>query len=234
MTVVMSEKMKKYFEKIETDVLKIYKLAETARQIGIDPSTDVECPPARDMAGRVEQLVGPPGIAEELRKLKEEGADQDELCFQAMDWVLEGKFGELAPDEAIDRAIRVALAIKTEGVVSAPLEGIAKVIIRQNKLGGKPYLALYFAGPIRAAGGTVQAFAVLVAEYVRQKMKIAPWIATEEEIGRMVEEVKLYDRIKNLQYPSVVCIALLNTLTGKKNVFKFTVNILILFLWLCI
>ncbi|MHA1746155.1 MAG: DNA polymerase II large subunit [Promethearchaeota archaeon] len=202
MTVIMSDKMKKYFAEIETDVLAIYELANEARRIGIDPSTEVECPPARDMAGRVEKLVGPIGIADELRKLKEGGADQDELCFQAIDWVLEGKFEKLSKNEAVDLAIRVALAIKTEGVVSAPLEGIGKVVIRENKLGGKPYLALYFAGPIRAAGGTVQAFAVLTAEYVRQKMNIAPWIATEEEVGRMVEEVKLYDRILNLQYPS--------------------------------
>ncbi len=203
MTVIMSDNMKKYFNTIETDVKKIYDLANEARKIGIDPALHVECPPARDMAGRVEKLVGPEGIADFLREWKEGGADQDELCFRAMDWVIEGKFGNnTEPNTTVDLAIRVALAIKTEGVVSAPLEGIAKVIIRENNLGGKPYLAIYFAGPIRAAGGTVQAFAVLCAEHVRRKLKIAPWKATSDEIGRFVEEVKLYDRILNLQYPS--------------------------------
>ncbi|MHA1610639.1 MAG: DNA-directed DNA polymerase II large subunit, partial [Promethearchaeota archaeon] len=198
----MSEKYRKYFEKIETDVGQIYQFAEKARAIGIDPDTVVESPQARDAAGRVEKLVGPKGIADLLRTWKEEGADQDELCFRAMDWLIDDKLGTFTPDEKVDRAIRLSLAIKTEGVVSAPLEGIAKVVIRDNKLGGDPYLSLYFAGPIRAAGGTVQAFAVLSAEHVRQKMKIPKWVATEDEIGRFVEEVKLYDRIMNLQYPS--------------------------------
>jgi len=205
MPIVCSKKQTRYFEKIETDVLKIYEFAEEARKIGVDPECKVECPPAKDMASRVEQLVGPTGIAEKITQWKEEGADQDEICFRAMDLVIEGKFEKLeglGNNERADLAIRVALAIKTEGVVSAPLEGISKVLIRDNKIGGNPYLSLYFAGPIRAAGGTVQAFAVLCAEYVREKMNIAPWKATEEECERFVEEVKLYDRILNLQYPS--------------------------------
>ncbi len=202
MPIVCSEKQTRYFEKIEKDVMKIYAFAEEARKIGVDPECKVECPPAKDMAARVEQLVGPTGIAEKITQWKEEGADQDEICFRAMDLIIEGKFGKASNNELADLAIRVALAIKTEGVVSAPLEGISKVIIRDNKIGGKPYLSLYFAGPIRAAGGTVQAFAVLCAEHVRQKMNIAPWKATEEECERFVEEVKLYDRILNLQYPS--------------------------------
>ncbi|MHA1584957.1 MAG: DNA polymerase II large subunit [Promethearchaeota archaeon] len=202
MALITSPKMQKYFEKIEDNVSKIYKFAEEARSIGIDPENFVESPQARDMAGRVEKLVGPTGIADQIRTWKKNGMNQDAICFHAMDQILEGKLGNFSKEIAVDRAIRTALAIKTEGVVSAPLEGIAKIIIRENVLGGDPYLAIYFAGPIRAAGGTVQAFAVLCAEHVRQKMNIAPWKATEDEVGRMVEEVKMYDRILNLQYPS--------------------------------
>jgi DNA polymerase II large subunit len=202
MPIAMSDKQREYFDKIEKDVEAIYEVAKKARLVGLDPSLEVECPPAKDMAGRVEKLVGPTGIGEIIREWIELEYDQDEICFRAMDMVLEGKFGEITKEEAVDLAIRVALAIKTEGVVSAPLEGIGKIIIRDNKTGGEPYLALYFAGPIRAAGGTVQAFAVLCAEHVRQKLNIAPWTASEDEVGRFVEEVKLYDRILNLQYPS--------------------------------
>lgn len=198
----MSDAQKAYFERIHKDVEHIYDIAKQARAKGIDPSTDVECPPALDMAGRVETLVGPQGLADKIRAWKEAGADQDEICFRAMDEVLEGKFPDVPKEELIERAVRVALAIKTEGVVSAPLEGIGKVIVRNNPLGGTPYLSIYFAGPIRAAGGTVQAFAVLCADYVRLKMNIPAWKATKDEIERMVEEVKLYDRIMNLQYPS--------------------------------
>ncbi|MHA2019143.1 MAG: DNA polymerase II large subunit, partial [Promethearchaeota archaeon] len=127
MPVVCSKKQSKYFEKIESEVLKIYEFADEARKIGVDPECRVECPPAKDMASRVEQLVGPTGIAKILRKWKEEGADQDEICFRAMDLVIGGTFGKLNDNEAADLAIRVALAVKTEGVVSAPLEGISKV-----------------------------------------------------------------------------------------------------------
>ena len=49
---------------------------------------------------------------------------------------------------------------------------------------------------------TVQAFAVLCAEHARKKLEIAPWEATDADVRRMVEEVKLYDRIMNLQYSS--------------------------------
>ena len=65
-----------------------------------------------------------------------------------MDVILENKIIEKTADETIDLAVRVALAIKTEGVVSAPLEGIEKVIVRDNALGGDKYLSIYFAGPI--------------------------------------------------------------------------------------
>ena len=205
--VVMSEKFKKYFDKIDEEVTQIYEFANKAKKSGVDITLDVECPPAKDMAGRVEKLVGPPGIGDILREWKEAGNDQDELCFRAMDLVLEKKIKpnpdeEFTNDQAIDLAIRVALAVKTEGVVSAPLEGIEKIILRDDPLGGGKFLSMYFAGPIRAAGGTVQAFAVLCAEYVREKMDIKKWVATDQEAGRYVEEVKLYDQIMNLQYPS--------------------------------
>ncbi|MFW9895366.1 MAG: DNA polymerase II large subunit, partial [Candidatus Thorarchaeota archaeon] len=58
------------------------------------------------------------------------------------------------------------------------------------------------AGPIRAAGGTTAALCVLIADYVRKKSNIPKYEATEAEIGRYVEEVKLYDRNVHLQYPS--------------------------------
>ena len=81
------------------------------------------------------------------------------------------------------------------------LEGISKVLIRKDHT-GKKYISLYFAGPIRAAGGTTAALCVLIADYVREKSNIPKYEATEAEIGRYVEEVKLYDRNVHLQYPS--------------------------------
>ena len=180
MNVAMSDKMREYFERIKADVNEIYAVANRARKIGIDPDHEVESPQAMDMAGRVEKLVGPQGVADRIRELQEQGLNQDDITFKIADEVVEERFGKLSLADKADLAIRVAIAIKTEGVVSAPLEGIGKIEIRKDELGGPDYLALYFAGPIRAAGGTVQAYCVLIADHVR-KLNIA-LIATDDEI----------------------------------------------------
>ncbi len=194
--------MEQYFKTIQQKVNECYKIATTAREKGLDPELFVESPQAKDLAGRVEKLVGPEGVAEIIRTYKKEGKNEDEIVFQVVSDILDNKVGEIdSLNDRVERAIRVGLAIKTMGVVSAPLEGISKIKVREDQSGNK-YLSLYFAGPIRAAGGTVQALCVLIADYVRRKTGIPKYEATEAEIGRYVEEVKLYDRKIHLQYPS--------------------------------
>ncbi|MFX1568705.1 MAG: DNA polymerase II large subunit [Promethearchaeota archaeon] len=198
----MSKAMELYFNHIQKQVDECYSIAEQARQKGLDPELEVESPQAKDLAGRVEKLIGPKGVAELIRNLKIAGMTEDEIVFKVVDDIIDKKLGSIESLEArVDRAIRVGLAIKTMGVVSAPLEGISKILIRKDTSGRK-YLSLYFAGPIRAAGGTTAALCVLVADYVRRKSNIPKYDATEAEIGRFVEEVKLYDRLVHLQYPS--------------------------------
>ncbi|MHA1526987.1 MAG: DNA-directed DNA polymerase II large subunit, partial [Promethearchaeota archaeon] len=200
--VEVSISMKKYFEIIQNQVNQCYDIAERARKKGLDPEMEVESPQARDLAGRVEKLVGPDGVAEVIREAKKQGKSDDEIVFQVVSDILDRKIGNIDSIELrVERAIRVGLAIKTMGVVSAPLEGISKILIKQDHQGNK-YLSLYFAGPIRAAGGTTAALCVLIADFVRRKSKIPEYRATDGEIGRYVEEVKLYDRRVHLQYPS--------------------------------
>jgi len=200
--VEMSEETEEYFSNLQKDVDECYEIAEFARQKGLDPEIFVESPQAKDLAGRVEKLVGPLGVAKLIRKLKNLGKSEDEIVFQVVSDILEQKIGIIdSLEERVERAIRVGLAIKTMGVVSAPLEGISKILIREDRHHNK-YLSLYFAGPIRAAGGTTAALCVLIADYVRKKSNIPKYEATEGEIGRYVEEVKLYDRRVHLQYPS--------------------------------
>jgi len=197
-----SIEMKEYFTTIQSHVDQCYALAEEARKKGLDPEIYVECPQARDLAGRVEKLVGPEGIAEAIRELKKNGLKDDEIVFKIVTDILDRKIGNIESlEERVERGIRAGLAIKTMGVVSAPLEGISKILIRKDQL-GKSYLSLFFAGPIRAAGGTTAALCVLIADFVRKKSNIPKYEATEAEIGRYVEEVKLYDRNVHLQYPS--------------------------------
>jgi len=200
--VEMSKETEEYFSKLQIDVDECYEIAENARQKGLDPEIFVESPQAKDLAGRVEKLVGPHGVAKLIRNLKVLGKSEDEIVFQVVSDILEQKIGGIdSLEERVERAIRVGLAIKTMGVVSAPLEGISKILIREDQHHNK-YLSLYFAGPIRAAGGTTAALCVLIADYVRKKSNIPKYEATEGEIGRYVEEVNLYDRRVHLQYPS--------------------------------
>jgi len=168
----MSKEIEEYFTSIQNQVDNCYSIAEEARSKGYDPEKYVECPQAKDLAGRVEKLVGPEGIAEVIRDLKKSGLNDDEIVFKVVTNILDKKIGNIdSLEERVERAIRAGLAIKTMGVVSAPLEGISKIQIRTDQSGAK-YLSLYFAGPIRAAGGTTAALCVLIADFVRKKSNI--------------------------------------------------------------
>ncbi|MFO7837265.1 MAG: DNA polymerase II large subunit [Candidatus Thorarchaeota archaeon] len=189
-----------YFESLNERIHKIYNIAETARGQGYDPKPFVEIPPAHDVAARVEAtLGGPKGVANRIRELQKE-MTREEVAFTVAGEIAKGDLGNMDDDEkAADKAVRVGLAILTESITAAPLEGIAKVRIRGSD--SDKYLALYLAGPIRAAGGTEAAMTVLVADYVRQTLGLPPFQASDREIERAVEEVELYSKSVHLQYP---------------------------------
>lgn len=189
-----------YFAALGEEVKRIYEVAERARAKGVDPSPKVEIPPAHDVAARVEAtLDGPVGVAKRIRELQLK-LSREEVAFAVAREIAAGELGGITdPEKAADKAVRVALAIMTESITAAPLEGIARVRIRGS--GDEQYLALYLAGPIRAAGGTDAAMTVLVADQVRQVLGLPSLKATPEEIERSVEEVELYSRASHLQYP---------------------------------
>ncbi len=197
-----SPEMKAYFESLQREIDRAYEVARKARSEGKDPSLEVEVPQATDMAGRVESLVGPKGVAPRIRVLvKEYGKEL--AALKIVDEIIGGKFGDLGSKEHYaEQAVRTALAILTEGIVSAPLEGIADVKIKRNTWAdNSEYLALYYAGPIRSSGGTAQALSVLVGDYVRKKLGLDRFKPSDEHIERMVEEVDLYHRaVTRLQY----------------------------------
>jgi DNA polymerase II large subunit len=193
---------KEYFDSLTQEVTKIYAIAESARSKGVDPTVKIEIPPAHDVAARVEAtLEGPVGVARRIRELQK-GRSREEVAFAVAKEIAEGTLGNITdPEKAADKAVRVALSILTESITAAPIEGIASVKIRGSKKEGNQYLALYLAGPIRAAGGTEAAMTVLVADYVRQVLKLPPFKSTTEETERALEEVELYARNIHLQYP---------------------------------
>jgi DNA polymerase II large subunit len=189
-----------YFESLESGLDRAMVIAKQARSQGKDPSNDVEIPLAIDLAERVEKLIGIPGIAVRIRELEAEGLSREEAALAIGVDFAKGKLGSNSSKiEAVENAIRTAVALLTEGVVAAPIEGIARVALGKND-DGTDYLKVYYAGPIRSAGGTAQALSVLVADYVRRSVGIAPYKARPEEVERYVEEIGLYKRVAGLQY----------------------------------
>jgi DNA polymerase II large subunit len=222
MRVVASQTMRAYFSEIERKVEEAYEIARRARSLGRDPELEPEIPIAEDMASRVEKMVGPPGVSRVIRELEGEMA-REELALKVAEMIVDGRFGgELDEEKRAEQAIRTALAIITEGIaVAAPLEGLTEVRIRENPDKTR-YLALYFSGPIRSAGGTAAALAVLTGDFVRRKLLLDRYKPTEREIERFVEEVNLYStELSHLQYtptPEEVRLAVSNLpveLTGE-------------------
>ena len=197
--------MDEYFKMLEDKTEELYDIARQARKQGKDLELVPEIPLAKDLAERVEGLVGPEDVAARIKKL-EESMSREEVAFQIAKEIAtrDDKPGQendyQKQEENADSAIRTALAILTEGVVAAPLEGIAKVKIKDNPDGSKCF-GVYFAGPIRSAGGTAAALAVLLGDYIRIAQGLDRYKPTDDEIERYVEEVELYEsEVTNLQY----------------------------------
>ncbi len=202
-----------YFHNLQKDVEKAYRISKKARKKGLDPVLEPEIPLAEDMAARVEGLVGPKGVASKIRELLKDH-DKEEVAIILAREIVKGKFGEVNKvEKACEQALRTSLAVLTEGIVAAPIEGIVKVKIKKNFDGSK-YLAVYFAGPIRSAGGSAQALAVLIADYIRTNLGLDRYKPTQEEIERFVEEVELYNseaaRLQYLPSPEEIRIAISN------------------------
>ncbi len=193
---IFEEEIRNYHHQLNEELDRIYKIAQEARAKGLDPSLDVEIPVARNMAERVERLLGIDGVAQKIQQLEHEGVSREKICFEIAEGIVKGDFGQFGKNEAVDLAVRSSVAILTEGVVAAPIEGIANV--KTDEKGN--FLRIYYAGPIRSAGGTAQVISVLVGDYVRRSLGLKKYKPTQNEIHRYVEEIPLYKKVANLQY----------------------------------
>ena len=194
-----------YFDRLEAETHHLYEIANEARSKGLDVETKTEVPLAKDLAERVEGLVGPEGVAKRIKDLEEE-MGREAVAFEIAAEIADGTFeltGEKADydeEQRCDQGLRTALAILTEGVVAAPLEGISQVKIKEN-FDSTKYIAVYFAGPIRSAGGTAAALSVLLGDKIRRAINLDEFKIIDEEVERYVEEVELYEsEVTNLQY----------------------------------
>ncbi|MCQ2079343.1 MAG: DNA polymerase II large subunit [archaeon] len=196
----VSVEMTEYFKKLEDDTEVLYQIAEKARKVGKDPKTVVEIPRAEDLASRVEKLLEDyhvEGLAQLIREYTKIHGNPEIVALKVAEEY--AKKPAESREKQLDRAVRIGLAIITEGILVAPLEGIAYTRIKKND-DGTDFADLVFAGPIRAAGGTGQAMSVLICDVVRQAMGIDRYKPTPPEVGRLQEEIQLYKQCASLQF----------------------------------
>jgi DNA polymerase II large subunit len=204
-----SETIKKYFDELEKEIQVTYKIGTEARKKGFDPEEKIDIPLAKGISERVEGLISAAapqilhsGVAQRIQKLeKEYGVLDWRICLKIAEEVAKQKFCKFKDErEAMEVGIRTGLAYITLGVIAAPLEGFIELKIKTS-MSNKKYLSCFFAGPIRAAGGTATALTVIIADYVRLKMGYDKYDAQETEIKRFQTEVQDYhERVTNLQY----------------------------------
>ena len=191
----------RYFERLEEGLDEALSVAREARRRGGDPTDDVEIPIAKDMADRVENILGIDGVAERVREMEDDpDLSREEAALELAADFAEGTVGDYDTRAGkIEGAVRTAVALLTEGVVAAPIEGIDRVELLEND-DGTEFVNIYYAGPIRSAGGTAQALSVLVADYTRTLLGIQEYEARSDEVERYAEELSLYDNETGLQY----------------------------------
>src|ERR671910_3599631 len=193
-----------YYMNYQQDILRkveqIYELALKARKIGLDASNTIESKIAYDLADRVAKMHDI-DIASRLRSLLER-TTKEKAALKIAEEIALGEYDAGDLKTRLDNAVRVSLAVVTEGVTVAPLQGISNVQLKNNS-DGSTYLSISFAGPIRSAGGTEAALIMLIADHARKVVGISEYLANsyDDETGRFVEELRTYEReVGNFQF----------------------------------
>ncbi len=190
-----------YNKEIINHLYSAYNIAIGARKQGLDPSLIVETEIAFDLADRVDRMFNIP-LAERLRELLNKNTPHY-AALKLAEEVSLGKFGYLERNESLDKGVRVGLAVVTDGITVAPIQGISAVEERKNN-DGSNYTSVSFAGPIRSAGGTEAAFTLVLADHIRKVLGMDKYKVNsydEDEVGRFIEELRIYEReVSNFQF----------------------------------
>ncbi len=184
-----------YYTNLSTDTYSIFQHAAKAKSSLVDSSGIIEPKIAFDLADRVAKMHEI-DIADPLRDLlKINGKELSALILSKEIALGKYSLSDATLEEKLDLAVRVGLAIVTEGVTIAPLQGISEVKIKKNK-DGTDYLSVSIAGPMRSAGGTESAVTMLIADHVRKAAGLSKYQANsfDDETGRFVEELRIYER----------------------------------------
>ena len=179
-----------------------FNLASRARSMGMDPKQTVESKTVFDLADRVNQMLGLDqfeGLAGRLRDLLK-STTKEKAALTISQEIALGRFGTLDRQKALDYGVRTGLAVMTDGVTVAPLEGIYSVSIKQND-DNSDYASVSYAGPMRSAGGTEAGFSLVIADVTAKKLGLANYRARQEEVDRYAEELRVYEReVGNFQF----------------------------------
>ncbi|MDX1371796.1 MAG: DNA polymerase II large subunit, partial [Nitrososphaeraceae archaeon] len=190
----------KYHTTLLASVYEIYQRVLEARSKGLDVSNNIESQIVYDLADRVAKMHNI-DITERLRLLLSQ-TTKEKAALKISQEIALGEYSNDDLEVRLDNAVRVSLAIVTEGVTVAPLQGIADVKIKLNA-NGTQYLSVSFAGPIRSAGGTEAALTMLIADHVRKAVGLGKYQANsfDDETGGFVEELRIYEReVGNFQF----------------------------------
>ena len=175
-------------------VYKEFEAAADAKSTLLDSSGIIEPKIAFDLAERVAKMHDI-DIATPLRELLDKTGKENAALIMSKEIAL-GKYQspDASLEDRLDHAVRVGLAIVTEGVTIAPLQGISEIKIKNNK-DGSQYLSVSIAGPMRSAGGTESAVTMLIADHVRRAVGLSKYQADcfDDETGRFVEELRIYE-----------------------------------------
>ena len=191
----LEQEQNSYESWLEEHTEAVYQIAAEAKSKKLDFENVVEIPRASDLASRTEKLLEDyldgMKIEEDLRHLLNT-TDRESASIQiAVDVARKMNEQTLDMQKSIDCGLRVGLAVLTEAVLVAPLDGIGDVRILNNA-DGTEFLSIDFCGPIRAAGGTAQALGVLIGDMVRRELGLNRYIPTTQEVERVKEEFGLY------------------------------------------
>jgi DNA polymerase II large subunit len=191
-----------YYRDILSQYEVAYNTARAARSKALDPKREVEPKTVFDLADRVNQMLRLgqfEGLAERLRELLRTTTKEKAALTISQEIAL-GKFGVMQKQEALSYGVRAGLAVMTDGVTVAPIQGIYDITIKQND-DNSSYASVSYAGPMRSAGGTEAAFSLVIADVTAKKLGLSNYRANTAEIDRFAEELRIYEReVGNFQY----------------------------------
>jgi len=159
----------------------------------------IEGPIFNTMEEKLAFLLGQEELVNVIRQC-ESSSDRIAFARKLADKLLQFYATE-STESKLNKILKVLVGVFTEGIVTTPIDGLCEATI--DPKGNFP--CLHFAGPIRAAGGTVMGVIIIACMYLAKKFGLADYVPTAQEIQRCTSECVDYSKIHLTQIrPSVM------------------------------